>query len=278
MSAKKAELSDRVTALKGVCAVYEYAEISILFNAWKNALQAYQEDFSASRKKDFDAAREGLLQTLDNLEAHYFSPASRTAAPGHADPVDVLFRNSTEMFDTLNERGWGIKSRQTLTNHAKNGSLQLQPDRSITARAFLAWKNHPEGGQRYYENYVRAKRDELGTIEENALKKSAEEPKKIQIANRAALRAEQLELGRLITREESDRAVCAWTGLLRDTIASHIGRALPAIIHATGGHIAALAEATALVDQAIDDACNSIADSDGIDVIIDADPDKEDAA
>lgn len=270
----RAEIKDRIVALKDHCSPGEYAELTVLYNARQKAFGYLLEDPTAQRKKDHDALREALLQELDSLETYYLSPANRTAAPGAADPTDVLFRNSTEMFEHLKDRGWGISSRQTLTNHAKSGSLQLQPDRSITAKAFDAWKLHPDGGLRYYEAYVKNRRDELGTIEDNALKKSAEELKAIEFKNRKAAREEQIELGTLISRADADAQTCTWASLTRDAIASRTSRALPAIIHATGGQIAALAEAQALLDQAIDQACNDIAESGPVDVVLEPIDDK----
>lgn len=267
-------MKEKIDHLKTLASADEIIDLTMYYNARQRCRIAYNEDSTAARKKDLDAAIEGLNAIVAQLEQKYCSPATRTAAPGVADPLDVLFRNSTEMFEHLKDRGWGISSRQTLTNHAKSGSLQLQPDRSITAKAFDAWKLHPDGGLRYYEAYVKNRRDELGTIEDNALKKSAEELKAIEFKNRKAAREEQIELGTLISRADADAQTCAWASLTRDAIANRTSRALPAIIHATGGQIAALAEAQALLDQAIDQACNDIAESGPVDVVLEPIDDK----
>ncbi len=261
-------MKEKIDHLKTLASADEIIDLTMFYNARQRCRIAYNEDSTAARKKDLDAAIEGLNAIVAQLEQKYCSPATRTAAPGVADPLDVLFRNSTEMFDRLQAAGWGIASRQTLTNHAKNGSLQLQPDRSITAAAFEAWKKDENGGLRYYKDYTRNKFEKLGTIEDNTLRKSHEELKKLEYDNRKREREEQLELGRLITREAADTELCAWTGMLRDAIARRINQTVPAIIHAVSGQSAAIAQANALIDQAIDDACNDIANSGDIDVEI----------
>jgi hypothetical protein len=271
---KKPDLLTRVKDLQQHCTQEEKAELTAFYNARQRTLTAYNEDSTAARKKDYDAAREGLTELVERLEQQYLAPEPQTSRPAY-HPTDILFRNSTEMYHHLKDKGWDLSSRQTLTNHAKKGSLQLAPDRSITTAAFEAWKNHPEGGQRYYESYIRHQRDALGTIEENALKKSKDEAEIIALNRRKKEREEQKEMGLLITREQADAEVCAWTGITRDTIAAHIIKQVPTIIHTTGGQIQTQPELEALIEQTIDAACNAIATSDEVDVVIEGEPEED---
>lgn len=270
------DLLMRVKDLQEHCTQEEKAELTAFYNARQRTLAAYNEDSTAARKKDYDAAREGLTELVERLEQQYLTPEPQTAKQAYS-PTDVLFRNSTEMYHHLKDKGWDISSRQTLTNHVKKGVLQLAPDRSITMAAFEAWKNHPEGGQKYYERYVKHQRDALGSIEENALKKSKDEAEIVALNRRKKEREEQKEMGQLISRDQADVEVCAWAGLTRDTIAAHSLKQVLTIIHTAGGDPQMQPDVEALIEQTIDAACNAIATSGEADVVIEGDP-KDDAS
>lgn len=259
-------MQQKVTELLKQANDEEKMILTAFANARRNTLIAYNEDNSAARKKDYDAADTGLTELVEKLEQKYAPEPTATTA--QYDPAGVLYKNSTEMYQQLKEKGWGISSRQTLTNHAKRGYLQLAPDRSITVAAFELWKNHPSGGQKYYEAYVKHRRDSYGSIDDNALRQSVAETKLKEAKARVAERDEQQALGAIISRIDADIEICAWAALTRDALIHRITQIIPAIIQATGGQLAALPDAQMLLDQAIDTACNDIAGSSNVDVEI----------
>ena len=103
-------------------------------------------------------------------------------------------------------------------------------------------------------------------------REEADTRKAVAAADREEMRRdnEQRELDKKwILRENSDIEVCAWTGLLRDTIAFRLDKALFELIHVVGGNTDRLADAKAVLDKAITDACNDISQSDEVSIDID---------
>ena len=93
--------------------------------------------------------------------------------------------------------------------------------------------------------------------------------KAIADAQKAEIQAAQLQREldkKWIPSEEADLEKCIWTALTRDNISNRLIKALPAFIHAVGGHLDRLPEGQAVIDQAITDGCNDISNSDKIDV------------
>ena len=73
---------------------------------------------------------------------------------------------------------------------------------------------------------------------------------------------------RWILRESAEEETCVWVSRLRDAVTYHLGKNLPAIIHACGGQISRLSEVQAIVDAALADACNEIANAEELTVLI----------
>lgn len=102
-------------------------------------------------------------------------------------------------------------------------------------------------------------------------REDAERRKAIADARKAEIQTEELERGmdrKWMLREDAEAETCVWVGRLRDATAYHIGRQLLALIHACGGKPERLAEAQAIVDSALADAANEIANSGELTVTI----------
>ncbi len=105
-----------------------------------------------------------------------------------------------------------------------------------------------------------------GTIREDA-----ETRKAVADAAKAEIQAEQMkrQLDKdWISRADADLETCAWAGLTRDYIAHRLSQSLPTLIHTAGGDMTRAPDVQAVIDQAITDGCNDVANSGEITVDI----------
>jgi len=78
-----------------------------------------------------------------------------------------------------------------------------------------------------------------------------------------------------IKHEDADLQTCTWAALTRDSISGRLKKDVLAIIHAAGGQLDRAPDVLAIIDQAITDGCNDIANSGDVDVDIEALEDAE---
>jgi len=116
--------------------------------------------------------------------------------------------------------------------------------------------------------------------DQDDLRRDAETRKAVAAADREEMKRdeERRELDReWIKRADADMQVCAWAALTRDAIAHRLKKSTPALIHAAGGNIDMAAAVQAVIDQAITDGCNDIANSGEVEVDIEAIDDFDEA-
>lgn len=123
-------------------------ELQIMQTAIEITRSAYQSATSASHKKDWDAAREGMQEALDRLWSRYMVQEER-------------LKNCSVVLKWLNENGYSI-SQGKLYGHAKKGLLKLQADKSVLMSSVEAYINHPDSGL--------VKHEEVGQTEEDQKK------------------------------------------------------------------------------------------------------------
>lgn len=83
-------------------------------------------------------------------------------------------------------------------------------------------------------------------------------------AAKAEMQAEEMRRAqdaRWVLREAAEEETCVWVSRLRDAVAYHIGKNQLAIIHACGGNPGRLSEVQSIIDAALANACNEIANS-----------------
>jgi len=87
--------------------------------------------------------------------------------------------------------------------------------------------------------------------------------KAIAAAEREEIRleAERRELEKKwVFREDAEQDVCIWTALTRDFIAARLEKATMRIIESVGGDVDRVPELQEVIDEAITDGCNDVAD------------------
>ena len=233
------------------------AELAVVYNARTTALRAYNERPGKATSEDLKSARELYQQTIDRLQQKYFPEKSGDVGDG----IQQMYKNRAAAYRFIQEQGIPIAER-TFYGHCDKYGLR-QPDKTLRLSDLIAYINKvhktvPSGPDL--------------TIQDRAAKREdAETRKAVAEADRSEIKRddERRELDKKwIKREEADLEVCTWTALLRDSIAHRLNQNIPTLIHGVGGYLNRVADAQAIIDQAITDACNDISNSDEVEVDI----------
>lgn len=173
-----------------------------------------------------------------------------------------VFKNRVEAHRYLQAEQIAV-SRSKFYDDCEHYRL-VQPDKSIHLADLLAYvkrelKTNAVSGQR------------LSELDMALTKEAADARKAVADADKAEMQAEAMrrELDKQwIRREAAEEETCVWVSRLRDAVAYHLSRDLPAIILACGGNPARQAETQARLDAAMAAACNEIANAEEITVDI----------
>ena len=174
------------------------------------------------------------------------------------------FKNRKKAFEWLQQQGFKLVER-SFYNACDAGFPAVAADKSLSrfeVSEFL----------RQHEAKYRKQPGRLSGIREDA-----ETRKAVADAKKSEIQAQQMQREldkKWISREESDLEVCTWACLTRDYITSRLERSITTLICAAGGSVERTADVQAIIDQAITDGCNDIANSEEVDVYIE---DAEDA-
>jgi hypothetical protein len=107
----------------------EKEEVELLQRAVETTRKAYDGDFSAAKKRDWDAAREGLREYLAALDEIYFGNTGD-------DPV---LENISAVVRFLQDEGYKVKKSKVYQDKGK-GLLKTLPDgRTVTEAEAIAY-------------------------------------------------------------------------------------------------------------------------------------------
>ena len=164
---------DKLAKLLEVVDKKDKARLTILNNAVVRNMKAYQSDPTAARKKDWDAAEEGLQKEIDRLWAEHFGGQA-------AVPDDRFLPNLIEAMHWLQNLGYKIKKTK-IYDDKKKGKIYVWPD----GRVYKA------DAELYARNYlVKEKSPDLEEIENKTLEELQQEKLRTE-AERNRIRAER---------------------------------------------------------------------------------------
>lgn len=233
-------------------------DLTVAYNAKVTALRAYQDNPGDASRRDLTACRAEYDDTIERLQAKYLGK----------NAADVAFKNRKQALEWLWDQGMSV-SQDKFYRDCKKDHL-LRPDKTVSKFDIANYLRRHEG--QYSGRPSSADYDE---------RRAVAELEKME-ADRDKARHQADELQRQIDRkwmlrEDAEQEVCIWTARLRDAVTYHLSRQLLAIIHAAGGDAQRRAEVQSIIDGVLASACNEIAESEEITVLI-GDPDEEDAA
>lgn len=234
----------------------EKAELTILFNARQKTLSAYNEDNTAARKKDYDAAKEGLQQMVDTLY-------------GRLVESNRLYENIKAMLDDLQAQGYKV-SQGKLYGDAKAGHLRLDADRSISKQGFADWCANPKGGLDIIS--VAEAAEEKASAD---LKRLAQREKELDVANKEEnLKQKQManrkEDAKWILKADAYLQMAGQLGILKDALDHHVTMGESKLILAAGGKLEKSPEFSAMLKAVLTTAFNEIATSGRLEVLFES--------
>jgi len=231
-------MADKFDKLLEIASDADKAELKILHNASVSCLKAYNAEPTAAKKRDLDAAREGLEEVFDRLWPVYFPDAER-------------FKNLLEAMKYLKGLGYKI-GKSKIYKDAQDKQIRVQADGCVLKKDADA-----------YAKTLRLLGDPLKGLEASQVRKAELENAKLeqQIAN---LKFElAIKEGAYVPRQEADMARCGVISIIKtntlnlfqtmtgDWIALSEGNParIPRVIDAMTGDFLDLLDRLAKVDE-----------------------------
>jgi hypothetical protein len=235
---------ERIQQLHAAARGQDKAELTVLHNAVLTGMNAYAERGEAGRLKDWQAAKNALADAVDRLWVKYFPGES-----GRSGGDESWFRDKRVAHEWYVTQG-GILTYSGFTRQA------FTVDGRKVSRMSVQKLLLDERGKKYTAESTNT---DLSARREDADTRKAEAD-----AAKAEMQAEEMRRAqdaRWVLREVAEEETCVWVSRLRDAVAYHIGKNQLAIIHACGGNPARLSEVQSIIDAALANACNEIANS-----------------
>ena len=194
---------ERLNQLLEVCSQSEAAELKILHNAQIQCLKAYQKEPTAHKKRDWDAAREGLEQCLDRLWSIYLAPGSSEA-----------LKNRIEAVAWLKEQGYKV-GKSKFYDDVKAGKIKLRDDGSVPVSEI---ERYVRGEGLIQLSRATGQRGD-DDLSEQKLKKEIE---KLDWENRKREFEYERDLGNYIPKEELELELASRAGVLESGLRTKI--------------------------------------------------------
>jgi hypothetical protein len=113
-------MSDKINQLLEMAGTEDAGELTILRNAVAGNLKAYEGEPTAAHKKNLDAAREALTESVERMWAKYV-------------PEDSRFKNLMEVVGYLKGKGYKI-GKSKIYKDRRDNQIRVQPDGSVLQR------------------------------------------------------------------------------------------------------------------------------------------------
>ena len=168
------------------------------------------------------------------------------------------FKNRKQAFDWLQSQGFKLVER-SFYNACNAGFPAVAADKTLSRFEVSEFLRQHEAKHR----------KQPGSL--SGIREDAETRKAVADAQKSEIQAQQMQREldkKWILHDDADLQTCTWTALLRDCISSRLERNVGALICAAGGDLARIPDVLTIIDQAIIDGCNDVADTDEVDVLI----------
>jgi hypothetical protein len=177
-------MTDRLTRLLEIAGDTDKVELKICHNATVSCLKAYNDDPTAARKRDLDAARAGLAEAIDRMWPIYHPEAER-------------FPNVLAVVAYLKSQGFKI-AKSKIYKDRKDHQIRVQPDGSVLKKDADA-----------YAKTLKLLGDPLKGLEEAQRKKLELETLKLEKQTQILTHELKVKEGLFVPRDEADLARAA---------------------------------------------------------------------
>ena len=172
-------MQNKLSKLIKVAGKQDAVELKIRNNATVTTLKAYNEEPTAARQRDLDAAQAGLEALVDRLWPRYF-------------PEDDTFKNLLEVVAYLKSQGYKIAKSKAYKD-AKDKQIRVQPDGSVLKRDADA-----------YAKTLKLLGDPLKGLEAAQARKAELEIRRTELIVAALEHEQEVREGKYLLREEAE--------------------------------------------------------------------------
>lgn len=240
---------DAVNQLLAVCSQSEAAELKVLHNAQIQCLKLYQQEPTAQRKRDWDAAKDGLQECMDRLWSLYMEPAQ-----------GEVLKNRLEAVEWLKGRGYKIgKSKFYADVKAKKIKLRndgmvpvAELERYVRAEGLAPLSRSTEMTQEEMDLEEQKKRKEIEKLDWEIKKREFEFDK---------------DHSKYIPREHLELELASRAGVLDSTLRTRIKEHARDLVHEMGGSPEHVPEFVSRVSDILDECMNEFCRLDRFQVV-----------
>jgi len=228
-------MQDQIDRIEKRCDPSELVEVRLLRKGLAQCQKTYNQDPTATAKRNWDAAREGLSAVIERLEGKYFAR-------------DEVLKNRLAVVKYLAGQGYKAK-RQKVYDDARAGLLKIQPDGSVRVNDVVA-----------YIALAGLKRVKTAEGELDDLHKKE---KQLQIEclevkrDRETFNLEK-DQGAYIAREDHEVQMAALAGLMEQTVRQALRFVLEDTILMAGGSTKKLQTCLDAANRRLDESYNAL--------------------
>lgn len=231
---------DRVKRLHEAAVGNDKAEVSLLHNAVLERMNEYKNHSTASNKKDWDAAKQGLVEAVSRLWPKYFPEDSVSTDPQRFD-------RQKDALSWLHERGYKVSAGK-FSNDWNGGKVRIR-DGVLSLADLLA-----------YAATLDVDRKKIASAEQRAAKKDDLEIRLLEEKLRRAELENRKDDALWMLKEDAEAHEAALIGVLRDTFRHRIALDSSLLLAASGGDPDRSAEFIAALQDFVDGSFNEVAD------------------
>lgn len=236
---------DKIKELLAVASPADKVTLQVIIKGAADAMRAYNQNPTAPKKRDWDAARTGQTDIVNEMWAKYF---------GDTDPAGKTFANLLEVLAYLQDQGYDLK-KSKLYKDRKDGLIRMEPDgRSVLEAEVLSYA-------------VKAGLKRRVDIDARELEAAAERKARAEIRKlEASARMTEFDLavkeGKYLLKEDAVRARIDQMQILEITFRQMIHTRMADWLSTASGDMRRLNDVRDLADAAVDDMFNGLAKSD----------------
>jgi len=241
--------SDTLSQLLEVCSQSEAAELKVLHNAQIQCLKLYQQEPTAQRKRDWDAAREGLQECMDRLWSLYMEPVQ-----------GEVLKNRLEAVEWLKSRGYKIGKSKFYAD-VKSKKVRLRNDGSVPVDELKRYVKN--------EGLVPLSRSTEMSVEEADLEevKKRKEIEKLEWENKKRAFEYDLSQGKYLPRDQLALELASRAAVLDSGLRTRIKERGRELVHMAGGRPEQVPEVVGLIMDVLDEVMNEFCRMDRFQVV-----------
>lgn len=242
-------MADKFNRLLEAAGETDKVELKILHNASVACLKAYNEEPTAVKKRDLDAARAGLNEAVGRLWPQYF-------------PAEERFKNLLEVAKYLKGRGYKV-GKSKLYKDRGAGRIRCRADGGVLKKDVDT-----------YAKGLKHLGDPLEGLEAAQQRKAELEAERLEAQTELYRLDLEQRRGRLIERAEADLRASSHLSVMESAVRNMIQEAAAELCEILGGNGREAGRVAAHLNGRLDEALAALARTDELEVVFGGEDEK----